>query len=115
VGKIIVGDYMGNLKRHFYKFASNTVSQRRRYAQALLTLCSGFSAMFLLSLLVTNHDLLTNRFCRAKAVDSVRRSGESSRLPGNPKQDPPKTTSFHLLRQIFSVYALGPNSAGHSL
>ena len=30
--------YLGNLRRHFFGFASNAVSQRRRSAQALLTL-----------------------------------------------------------------------------
>jgi hypothetical protein len=31
---------MGSLRRHFFTFASNAVSQRRRSAQALLTLAS---------------------------------------------------------------------------
>jgi hypothetical protein len=32
--------FSGNLRRHFSHFASNVVSQRRRSAQALLTLAS---------------------------------------------------------------------------
>jgi hypothetical protein len=40
VGKIVVCDYIGSLRRHFFVFTSNAVSQRRRSAQALLTLAS---------------------------------------------------------------------------
>jgi len=40
VGKIVVCDCNGSLRRHFFTFASNAVSQRRRSAQALITLAS---------------------------------------------------------------------------
>jgi hypothetical protein len=44
VGSLVVRDYcIGNLRRRFFKFASDVVSQRRRsalVAQALLTLAS---------------------------------------------------------------------------
>jgi hypothetical protein len=59
----------GSLRRHFFLFTSKTVSQRRRPAQALLTLAlssySGCSVTFLLSLLVNNY------ICYAKVVDSI--------------------------------------------
>jgi len=38
--EILVADYSGNLRQHFFDFASHSVSQRRRSAQALLTLAS---------------------------------------------------------------------------
>ncbi|KAF8853752.1 hypothetical protein BDZ45DRAFT_677408 [Acephala macrosclerotiorum] len=71
--------FSGNLRRNLTCVPSNAVSQRRRSAPLCsgvthprLTLCSGCSVTFLLSLLVTNHDLLTIRLCRAKVVNSTR-------------------------------------------
>ena len=61
--------------------------------QALLTLthCSGCSVTFLLSLPLTNHNLLTIRLYRAKVVNSTRLYTEGpSRLPRCPNRILPK-------------------------
>ena len=86
VRKAKARDYsLGSLRRHFLPFASNAVSQHRRSAQALLTLCSGCSVTFLLSLSVTHPNLLTIRFYRAKVVNSTRPcSGVPTRLLRSP-------------------------------
>jgi hypothetical protein len=62
----------------------------------------GCLVTFLLSVLVTNHDLLSFRLYCAKVVNSTRLySGGLSRLPGNPNRNPPppeknlKADSFH--------------------
>jgi hypothetical protein len=61
-----------------------------------------YSVTFLLSLPVTNHNLLTIRFCCAKVVNSTRLcSGESSRLMGNPNKCSLKIYPLIFLRQIF--------------
>jgi len=52
------GYYLGNLRRILTCVAFSAVSQHRRSAQALLTLASGCSVTFLLSLPLTNHVLL---------------------------------------------------------
>jgi hypothetical protein len=64
---------IGNLKRQFFHFSSNTASQHRRSAQALLTFASpppyiysGCSVTLLPPLPVTNHDLFTIRLCSVK-------------------------------------------------
>jgi hypothetical protein len=56
-----------------------------------LTLCSGCSVTFLLSLLVVNYNLLTIRFCRKKVVNSTRLYLEGpNQLLGNLYNPPPK-------------------------
>jgi hypothetical protein len=58
--------------------------------------------MFLLSLLVTNHYLLTIRFCHVKVVNSIRvYSGGQSRLPRSPNRTPPKIYPLISLGHFF--------------
>ena len=64
--------------------------------------CSGCSVTFLLSPLVTNHSLLTIRFCRIKVINPTRVYFRvQSRLPGSPNRTP-RNTSFDLFSQVFS-------------
>lgn len=68
----------GSLRRHFFTFASNAVSQHRSSAQALLILASS-------STQVTGHV----RLCCAKVVTFTRLcSGRPSRSSGNANKNP---------------------------
>lgn len=62
-----------------------------------LTLGSGCSVTFLLSLLVTNHELFTICFYYVKVINSIRQySGLPSRLSRSPDRTPPPQ-KIHLL------------------
>jgi hypothetical protein len=92
---LVTISFLGSLRRHFFIFASNAVSQRRCSAQALLTLAltlySGCSVTFLLFFLVTNHSLLIIWFYCVKVVNSTRLcSGGLSWLLGDPNRTPPQ-------------------------
>ena len=107
-------DSSGNLRRLFFTFASNAVSQRRRSAQALLTLaspstqvaqshsCSPFQWL-------TNHDLLIIQSCRAKVVNSTRLrlySRRPSWLLRSSNRNPPSTALVLVLSSSPSYFLL---------
>jgi hypothetical protein len=91
--------YWGNLRRQFFYFTSHSVVSVPLYSGAThprLTLYSGYLVTFLLSLLSTNHNLLTIQLHRWKVVNFTRVSLVGlSRLPGNPNRTPhPQNKSF---------------------
>ena len=102
--------FLGNLRRHFFTFASNAVSQRRRSAQALLTLASpstqvaqSRSCSPFYEYLVTYYSV----YHRSYQLYTTMFRG-LSRLPG-PKQDPPKIHRLiarHILLAIRVALAL---------
>jgi hypothetical protein len=72
-------------------------SQRCRSAQALLTLCLGYSVTFLLSLLMSNHNSSFIRLCYAKAVNFTQLYVKGpNRSPRNPDRTVPEINLFNL-------------------
>jgi hypothetical protein len=98
----------GNLRRQFSLSLPprlvKIAALLRRYSPSLHPL---LRFAFLLSRLVTNHDLLTSGFRCAKVVNSTRLySREPSRLLGNPNRTLPSVTSMNPIARDTGPFGL---------
>jgi hypothetical protein len=101
----IYGKSQDDISSHSLPTRLVSVAALLRCYSPSLTLYSGCSVTFLLSLLVTNHNLLIIRFCRVKVVNPTQLySGGPSRLLVNPNGTPSKMRLSNLEVDFFSIF-----------